>query len=58
MISISKKAKNCLKKVVEWGGVASVVVLFACEQTAEAFIVAIVFGVLVVILDEYFTNLP
>ena len=58
MFIIAKKAKNCLKKFVEWGGVASVVVLVACGQATEAFIVAIVFGVLVVILDEYFTNLP
>ena len=55
---IPKKAKDCLKKFVEWGGLVAVIVYLANLQVIEAVIFAVGFGILVVLLEKYFSKMP
>lgn len=57
MFKIPHQAKICLKKFVEWGGAISVIVFLTNGQIAEAVVVAVGFGILVVIFEKYFSKM-
>ncbi len=58
MVNIPQRLKNCLKMFTQWGGLAGVVSYLIEGEIWNALFTAVIFGVLVVLVDKYFSKMP
>jgi hypothetical protein len=58
MIILSNRARNCLKKFVEWGGFAGVVFYLIEGKIFSALLSALIFGIIVVFVEILFNEIP
>ena len=55
---IPDKLRTCLKSFVEWGGFAGVVCYLIEGQIIKALVIALLFGLLIVLWEKYFNKFP
>jgi uncharacterized membrane protein YjjP (DUF1212 family) len=58
MFNITQATRDCLKKFVEWGGLAGAVFYLIEGEILNALLSAVIFGVIVVFVEKYFNKIP
>lgn len=58
MWNLPQKCKNCLKKFTEWGATAGFVCYLIEGELANAMLVSLIFGLLVIIVEYYSAKYP